>query len=122
MIFYAQFTNHCVIDYITITIIGIQLFFTVIEGVGVVLDGHRILLLWKPLVTIPVLSRVMVSTVNIAKKRKQVNIAIKQLNWLLGRKSNLSIENELLIYKTITIPIWTYSVHINDYLLLTLYE
>jgi hypothetical protein len=26
-----------------------------------------------------------------AKKRKQVNITIKQLNWLLGRKSNLAI-------------------------------
>jgi hypothetical protein len=32
---------------------------------------------------------------HIAKKRKQVNITIKQLNWLLGRKSNLAIENKL---------------------------
>jgi hypothetical protein len=30
---------------------------------------------------------------HIAKKQKQVNITIKQLNWLLGRKSNLGIEN-----------------------------
>jgi hypothetical protein len=30
------------------------------------------------------------------------------LNWLLGRKSNLAIENKLLIYKTIILPIWTY--------------
>jgi hypothetical protein len=37
---------------------------------------------------------------------KQVNITIKQLNWLLGRKSNLAIENKLLIYKTIIILIW----------------
>jgi hypothetical protein len=44
---------------------------------------------------------------HIAKKRKQVNITIKQVNWLLGRKSNLAIENKLLIYKTIIIPIWT---------------
>jgi hypothetical protein len=37
---------------------------------------------------------------HIAKKQKQINITIKQLNWLLGRKSNLAIENRLLIYKT----------------------
>jgi hypothetical protein len=49
---------------------------------------------------------------HIAKKRKQVNITIKQLNWLLGRKSNLAIENKLLIYKTIIIPIWTYGLEL----------
>jgi len=30
--------------------------------------------------------------------------------WILGRKSELSIENKLLIYKTILKPIWTYSI------------
>jgi hypothetical protein len=35
---------------------------------------------------------------HIAKKRKQINITIKQLNWLLCRKSNLAIESKLLIY------------------------
>jgi hypothetical protein len=49
---------------------------------------------------------------HIAKKRKQVNITIKQLNWLLGRKSNLAIENKLLIYETIIIPIWTYGLEL----------
>jgi hypothetical protein len=49
---------------------------------------------------------------NIAKKRKQVNITIKQLNWLLGRKSNLAIKNKLLIYKTIIICIWTYGLEL----------
>jgi hypothetical protein len=28
--------------------------------------------------------------------------------WILGRKSELSIENKLLIYKTILKPIWTH--------------
>jgi hypothetical protein len=46
------------------------------------------------------------------KKRKQINITIKQLNWLLGRKSNLAIENKLLIYKTIIIHIWTYGLEL----------
>jgi hypothetical protein len=49
---------------------------------------------------------------HIAKKRKQTNITIKQLNWLLGRKSNLEIENKLLIYKTIIIPIGTYGLEL----------
>jgi hypothetical protein len=49
---------------------------------------------------------------HIVKKRKQVNITIKQLNWLLGRKSNLAIENMLLIYKTIIISIWMYGMEL----------
>jgi hypothetical protein len=49
---------------------------------------------------------------HIAKKRIQVNITIKQLNLLLGRKSNLAIENKLLIYKTIIIPFWTYGLEL----------
>jgi hypothetical protein len=52
---------------------------------------------------------------HIAKKRKQVNITMKQLNWLLGRKSNLAIENKLLIYKTIIILIWTYGLELWGY-------
>jgi hypothetical protein len=32
------------------------------------------------------------------------------LNWLLGRKSNVAIENKLLIYKTIIISIRTYGL------------
>jgi hypothetical protein len=49
---------------------------------------------------------------HIVKKRKQVIVTIKQLNWLLGRQSNLAIENKLLIYKTIIIPIWTYGLEL----------
>jgi hypothetical protein len=30
--------------------------------------------------------------------------------WILGRKSELSIENKLLKYKTILKPIWTYGI------------
>jgi hypothetical protein len=37
---------------------------------------------------------------------------MKQLNWLLGRKSDLAIENKLLIYKTIIIPTWTYGMEL----------
>jgi hypothetical protein len=30
------------------------------------------------------------------------------MNWLTGRKSKLAVENKILIYKAIIIPIWTY--------------
>jgi hypothetical protein len=30
--------------------------------------------------------------------------------WLLGRKSQLSLSNKLLLYKTILKPIWTYGI------------
>jgi hypothetical protein len=46
------------------------------------------------------------------KKRKQVELKVKELSWLLGRKSHLSLENELLVYKTIIKPIWTYGAEI----------
>ena len=37
---------------------------------------------------------------------------LRKLNWLLGWKSNLSIENKLLIYKVIIKPIWTFGVQL----------
>jgi hypothetical protein len=49
---------------------------------------------------------------HIIQKRKQVNITFKQLNWILGRNSQLNVENKLLIYKTIIIPIWTYGLEL----------
>jgi hypothetical protein len=49
---------------------------------------------------------------HIIQKRKQVNITFKQLNWLLGRNSQLNVDNKLLIYQTIIIPIWTYGLEL----------
>ena len=45
-------------------------------------------------------------------KRKQIELKVKELYWLLGRKLQLSIENKLLIYKTVITPIWTYGIEI----------
>ena len=45
-------------------------------------------------------------------KWKQIELKVKELYRLLGRKSQLSIENKLLIYKTIIKPIWTYGIEI----------
>jgi hypothetical protein len=32
------------------------------------------------------------------------------MNWLIGRISQLSLENKLFIYKDILKPIWTYGI------------
>jgi hypothetical protein len=34
--------------------------------------------------------------------------------WLLGRKSQLSLSNKLLLYKTILKPIWTYGIQLRS--------
>jgi hypothetical protein len=49
---------------------------------------------------------------HIAKKRKQINLKIKEINWLIGRKFHLSIENKVLIYKVIIKHIWSYGIEL----------
>ena len=36
----------------------------------------------------------------------------KELNWLIGRKSKLSMENKILIYKATIKSIWTYGIEL----------
>jgi hypothetical protein len=43
---------------------------------------------------------------HIKTERKQLNLKAKQMHWLHGRRSTLSIESKL-IYKPILKPIWT---------------
>jgi len=33
-----------------------------------------------------------------------------RMYWIIGRKSKLSLENKVLIYKSILKPIWTYGI------------
>lgn len=49
---------------------------------------------------------------HIFTKRKQLGLKLTSLFWLIGRNSKLSIDNKLLIYKTIIKPIWTYGIQI----------
>jgi hypothetical protein len=37
---------------------------------------------------------------------------IKELNWLIGKKSHISIDNKLLLYKTVIKPIWAYGIEL----------
>lgn len=45
-------------------------------------------------------------------KRQQLNLKLNNLNWLLGRKSKLSLKNKLLVYKVILKPVWTYGIQL----------
>jgi len=50
--------------------------------------------------------------VHITKKRKQTDLKAKEINWLIRKKSNLSIENKILVYKAVIKPIWTYGIEL----------
>jgi hypothetical protein len=51
--------------------------------------------------------------VQIAKKRKEMDIKIlKKCTGFLGKKSSLSLENKLLLYRVIIKPIWTYGIEL----------
>jgi hypothetical protein len=58
------------------------------------------------------LSRRLTWHEHIFTKRKQLGIALTKMYWLLGRKSKLSINNKLFIYKTILKPIWAYGIQL----------
>jgi hypothetical protein len=49
---------------------------------------------------------------HITTNRKQLNLQLRKLYWIIGRKSQLSLENKLLVYKAILKPIWTYGVQL----------
>lgn len=45
-------------------------------------------------------------------KRKQLGLKLTKLYWIIGRKSRLTLDNKLLIYKVILKPIWTYGIQL----------
>jgi len=47
---------------------------------------------------------------HIFTKRKQLGLQLHCMYWIIGRKSKLSLENKILIYKTNLKPIWTYGI------------
>lgn len=49
---------------------------------------------------------------HIFTKRKQLGLQVRNMFWLLNGKSQLSLENKLLVYKVILMPVWTYSIQL----------
>jgi hypothetical protein len=47
---------------------------------------------------------------HILARRKQLDIKFSKMYWLIGRKSELTTENKILVYKSILKQIWTYGV------------
>jgi len=43
---------------------------------------------------------------------KKIDLKAKETNWLIGRNSNLSLENKFPVYKAVTKPIWTYGIEL----------
>jgi hypothetical protein len=49
---------------------------------------------------------------HVKTKRQQLNLRLREIFWLLGPKSKLSIENKVLLYKCVIKPIWTYGIQL----------
>ena len=49
---------------------------------------------------------------HVATKRKQLGHKTREMYWLIEKHSPLSLENKLLIYKTVLKPVWTYGIEL----------
>jgi len=49
---------------------------------------------------------------HITTKRKQLDLKLRNLYWIIGRKSQLSLENKLLVYKVTLKPVWAYGIQL----------
>ena len=49
---------------------------------------------------------------HILQTRKHLNLKTRNLYWILGRHSPLSLRNKALIYKVILRPVWTYGIEL----------
>jgi hypothetical protein len=47
---------------------------------------------------------------HVTKIRKHLDLKTRELIWLIGKHSPLSLTNKLLIYKIVLKPIWTYGL------------
>jgi hypothetical protein len=50
--------------------------------------------------------------VHIKAKRRQLELKIRNMNWLINKRSQLSLENKVTIYKAIIKPVWTYGIEL----------
>jgi hypothetical protein len=49
---------------------------------------------------------------HIDAKRKHLGLKFNKMYWLMGRNSSLTMENKLLLYKSILKPVWTYGIQL----------
>jgi hypothetical protein len=48
----------------------------------------------------------------VATKRKQLDLKTREIYWLIGKHSHLTLGNNLLFYKTVLKPVWTYGIEL----------
>jgi len=49
---------------------------------------------------------------HIVKNRKHIDLKTEEINWLIGKRSHLSIENKLLVYSLVIKPTWSYGIEL----------
>lgn len=49
---------------------------------------------------------------HIFSKRKQLSHQLRKMYWLIGRKSQLTLGNKIMLYKCIIKPIWSYGIQL----------
>jgi uncharacterized protein YeeX (DUF496 family) len=49
---------------------------------------------------------------HIKKKRDELNIKFRRMYWLLGRNSELSVHNKIILHKQVISPIWIYGIQL----------
>lgn len=49
---------------------------------------------------------------HVKKKKEELNLKFRKMYWLIGRHSELSLHNKLLLYKQVLKPVWTYGVQL----------
>jgi hypothetical protein len=49
---------------------------------------------------------------HVLTKRKQLDHKTREIKWLIGRHFPLSLENKIIIYKTVLKPVWTYGIEL----------
>lgn len=49
---------------------------------------------------------------HVKKKRKELDLRYQKMYWLIGRHSQLSTSNKLMVYKQVLKPVWTYGVQL----------
>ena len=50
--------------------------------------------------------------VHVKTKREELGIKYRQMYWLLGRRSTLSLRNKLVLYTQLLKPVWTYGIQL----------
>ena len=49
---------------------------------------------------------------HIKTKRKAIDLKLRKMYWLAGRKSQPSLYNQLILYKVIIKPVWNYGIQL----------